>query len=112
MLFRSEFDVIFPSLNVLVPDNLIFTLSESNVAVGTADIGVDMFEPPTVGSSDNTFMIANQGAGFSQLATDDQNVFFQLSATTAATVPEPASLAMLGGGMAVLLAARKRRRKA
>jgi hypothetical protein len=104
------FNVSFLALNVTVPNDLIFTLSESNIS-GNADIGVDMFEPPSIGTSNNQLMIAKQGS-FSQLATLKENVFFELDATAAATVPEPGTLMALGCGLAVLLGARKRRRRA
>jgi len=58
-------------------------------------LGLDMFEPPTVGSSDNTYMIAESGGIYSQLPTSNENVYFQLSATASAAAPEPCSLALL-----------------
>ena len=110
-LAGSVFNVTFLSLNVTVPNDLIFTVSESNVS-GAADIGVDMFEPPSIGTSNNQFMIVKQGSSFSQLATPRENVFFELDATTVSTVPEPSSFAMLGCAIAILAASRKGRRKA
>jgi hypothetical protein len=102
---QSGFNVNFV-LNQLVPDDFIFTLAVSNVT-GGADLGVDMFEPPTVGTSDNLFMIVRQSGTFSQLTTSSENVFFELDAITAG-VPEPSTFALLGCGLAGLLAARKR----
>lgn len=101
----AVFNVTFLALDVTVPNDLIFTFSVSN-ASANMDIGVDMFEPPTVGSSDNQFMIAKRGS-FSQFATLSENVFFELDATTLAA-PEPDSIAMLACGAIFLLAARKR----
>lgn len=77
-----------------VPQDIIFTVSVSNLSPGM-DLGLDMFEPPTVGSSDNTFMIAGSGGLYSQLPSNDENVYFQLSGTGSAAAPEPASLALL-----------------
>jgi hypothetical protein len=77
-----------------VPQDIIFTVSVSNLSPGM-DLGLDMFEPPTVGSSDNTFMIAESGGVYSQLATNNENVYFQLSGTGSAAAPEPGSLALL-----------------
>jgi hypothetical protein len=85
-----------------VPEDLIFTVSVSNMSSDTMDLGVDMFEPPTVGSSDNTFMIAQSGGVFSQLGTNSENVYFQLSGTAIVSTPEASSLTLLGTGLLVL----------
>jgi hypothetical protein len=61
--------------------------------------------PPTVGSSDNTFLIVDNG-GFSQAGSLNENVYFQLSED--AVAPEPSTLSLLGVG---LLAAGIRLRK-
>jgi hypothetical protein len=105
----AVFNVTFLALNVAVPDDLIFTVSVSNIA-GAADLGVDMFEPPTIGTSDNTFMIANQ-KGFSKLTTPNENVFFELDATTL-PVPEPSVVVMVAFGIIFLLSGWNRFRKA
>jgi hypothetical protein len=78
-----------------VPQDLIFTVSVSNTSPNM-DLGVDMFEPPTVGSSDNSFMIAQSGGVYSQLGTPSENVYFQLSGTTGTSTPEASSFTMLG----------------
>jgi len=84
-----------------VPQDLIFTVSVSNMSPNM-DLGVDMFEPPTVGSSDNSFMIAESGGVFSQLGTNSENVYFQLSGTAGASTPEASSLTLLGTGLLVM----------
>ena len=78
------------------------------------DLGVDMFEPPVVGSSDNTFMIAaTSGPVYSQIPSfgslgQPENVYFELSGTTA---PESSSLMLFGNGLIALgLGVRKHRR--
>ena len=91
-------DVLDMSFNlggVSLPQNVVFTVSVSNVSDGV-DLGVDMFEPPAVGSSDNSFMIVNTGGVYSALATNSENVYFQL---TAAPAPEPASVALFATGL-------------
>jgi hypothetical protein len=97
-----------------VPQDLIFTVTVSNMSSDTMDLGVDMFEPPTVGSSDNSFMIAESGGVFSQLGTNSENVYFQLSGTGGASTPEASSLTLLGTGLLVIgmgaLRSRTRRR--
>jgi hypothetical protein len=66
------------------------------------DLGVDMFEPPTVGSSDNSFMIAESGGVYSQLDTNSENVYFQLSGTPGVSTPEASSLTLLGTGLLIM----------
>jgi hypothetical protein len=88
-----------------LPQDVIFVVSVAN-ATGGADLGVNMFEPPTVGSSDNSFLIAQDGGGFSQEATNSENVNFQLSDVSA---PEPASWSLLAGALAAGGLLRKRK---
>jgi hypothetical protein len=86
---------------ITVPQDIVFTLSVSNMSPNM-DLGVDMFEPPMVGSSDNTFMISESSPGtFSQLPTpNNENVYFQLSGDIASGVPEPGSVWLVGLGLA------------
>jgi hypothetical protein len=93
----SGFNVNFPNLNVTVPDNLIFTVSVANLTSGL-DLGLDMFEPPTIGSSDNTFAIFNQ-SGYTQIPTASENVFFQLQ-----SAPEPSAVLLLAAGLCAFAA--------
>jgi hypothetical protein len=84
---------------LLVPQDLIFTVSVSDVSAGM-DLGVDMFEPPTVGTSDPTFMIVQSGGVYSTLTTNNEDVYFQLSGTTTgASAPEASSLTLLATGL-------------
>ena len=84
-----------------VPQDLIFTVSVSNTSPNM-DLGVDMFEPPTVGSSDNSFMIAQSDGVYSQLGTLSENVYFQLSGTTGTSTPEASSFTMLGTSLVIM----------
>ncbi len=77
-----------------VPQDIIFTVSISNPSPDM-DLGLDMFDPPTVGTSDNTFMIAESGGVYSQLPVNNENVYFRLSGPGSAAAPEPCSLALL-----------------
>jgi hypothetical protein len=65
-----------------------------------------MFEPPTLGSSDNTFLIVGDASGFSQAASASENVFFQLSDSAA---PEPSTFTLLGAALAAAGLWRSRR---
>jgi hypothetical protein len=97
------FNVVFNTAGTLVPDALVFMVFLTNVS-GGVDVGLNMFEPPTIGSSNNTFLVANTGS-FAQLSTPNENVFFELNAS----VPEPGAFGTVGGGMiAVFLAFRRR----
>jgi hypothetical protein len=97
------FNVVFNTGSTLVPDQLVFMVFLSNVSSGV-DVGLNMFEPPTIGASDNTFAVINTGS-FAQISTPNENVFFELNAST----PEPGAFGMVGGGMiAALLASRRR----
>jgi hypothetical protein len=84
-----------------VPEDLIFTVSVSNMSPNM-DLGVDMFEPPTMGSSDNSFMIAESGGVYSQLVTNSENVYFQLSGTPSVSTPEASSLTLLETGLLIM----------
>lgn len=64
---------------------------------GGGDIGVNFLDPPTIGSSDHNFFIANDGSAFAQFSIymGIDNVYFQLNAA-------PATLALAGGSLIVL----------
>ena len=101
------FNVSFALPNLLVPDNLIFTVSAGNASAGVDIIGLDLFEPPTVGSSDNTFAIANDGTNFVQAATANENVFFELQATSAVSAPEPVTAVLAGSALLAFILFRR-----
>ena len=88
-----------------VSQDVIFLVSISNVNSNDPgnpmDLGLDMYEAPTVGTSDNTFMVvASAGPVYSQIGTNMENVYFQLSGTpTLTTTPEASSLTLLGTGL-------------
>ena len=100
--------VNFPNLNLVLPDNLVFAVALSGASQGT-NIGLNAFDPPTIGSSDNGNLIADLGSGFTTGATapGTGNLYFQVNA---ASVPEPASISLAGAGLILAaLASRKRR---
>jgi hypothetical protein len=92
------------------PQDLIFVVRANNQNASDInaplDLGVDMFEPPTptVGSSDNTFMIAETSPPpiYSQIATNNENVFFQLTGTPIFVAPEVSSMTLLVSGLIVI----------
>ncbi len=99
--------VDFTNLNLLVPTDLIFTISLSNLTAGV-DPGLNFFNVagPTTGDSDGNLYIINDGNFSEALGSDAGNLYFVLEATDA--VPEPGSLLMLTGGAAALFLLRRR----
>ena len=95
-------DLTFNLGGVTVPQNLVFTVT-INKASPNMDLGLDMFEPPTVGSSDNSFMIAaTGGTTFFQIGTNSENVYFLLSGqaqSNNSAAPEASSSTLLGAGL-------------
>ena len=102
-------NVTFAGLNLLVPNSLVFTVSVANF--GFTDLGLDAFEPPSVGSSNNAQIITRDASTFSATATTagQGNLYLLLNATTVSTVPEPSTLVLSGVAVIGLLAARRRR---
>jgi hypothetical protein len=97
--------VTFGNLNSLsVPDSLIFTIAVSNVSAGL-DLALTMFDPPTIGSSDPTFFIVNDGTSFSTASTlgaFPDNFYFSLTANPSVSpIPEPASWILASAGLAL-----------
>jgi hypothetical protein len=91
--FISSFDILtvtFSNLTLLVPKNLVLTVAVNNVSNG-ADLGVNLFNPPTIGASSPQFFITYDGTDFFQSSTleDFDNVYLQIEGTT--VVPEPAT---------------------
>jgi hypothetical protein len=97
--------------NLAVPDDLIFTVSFANQLGGVNIVGLDMFEPPTVGSSDNTFGIGFDGTNFNTYPTNgfdsslNENVFFELDANS----PEPGTLGLVAAALGIAAVVRRRK---
>jgi hypothetical protein len=90
-----------------VPQDLLFAVSISNAGPGM-DLGLDMFDPPTVGSSDNSYMIAASGGSYFELGTNSENVYFRLSGAPAVSAPEASSAVLLGAGLVMIGCTRRR----
>lgn len=98
---------------LVLPDNVIFTLSVSNLT-GSPDLGLDLFDAPTVGTSSNAFFIAaKSGPIYSQVSSGDvpadSNVYFSLDAS-AASVPEPGTMLLTLLALPAFALARRRLR--
>jgi len=96
----SSTDVTFALSGLVVPDTISILLGVSNVGAGL-DLGLNIFEPPTIGTSDNTFLLVQTGAVISQGSTPsgEGNLYLQIDASE---VPEPSCWAMVGLGLAGL----------
>jgi hypothetical protein len=102
--------VIFSGLNFLVPDTMAFAVSVSNVTSGL-DLGLNAFEPPSVGASNTSQILLDSGAGLAtgSTAAGEGNLYF---VAMARPVPEPsAALLATAGLLAVVGGARRTRRR-
>ncbi|MGJ5820335.1 hypothetical protein [Paludibaculum fermentans] len=100
----SDFLLVFPLAAFVAPDNLIFTLEIQNTSAAL-DLGLDLYNPPSIGSSDASFLVVRP-ASFSQLSgLQTANLYFQLEADPlgGAPVPEPGTLALSALALSALL---------
>lgn len=111
----SNFDIgtiTFPLGGLVLPDNLIFMVSVGNQTPGV-DVGFNQFDPPTIGSSDHDFFVAEDINGFGIATTGVpgltpriDNLYFTLVA-----VPEPSALTIGLFGITALFTRRSIRRR-
>jgi hypothetical protein len=109
---QDSLTVNFTNLNVMVPDELVFTVAISDLSSTSLELGLNAFQPPTVGSSDSTAIILGNASTFSTgspIQSGQGNLYLRLEATA---IPEPATVTTLSVGVAMfgLLAARRRKR--
>jgi hypothetical protein len=102
----SSQTVTFSDLGLFVPQDVIVVLSIQSESAG-GDIGVNFFDPPTVGTSDDSFFISNDATGLTQASTNlgIDNVYFEINGTA---VPEPSTAALALGGLMLIVVASKR----
>lgn len=116
-LFVGAFEslnVAFSNLGGLdVPADVIVMLSIGNLS-GDGDLGLNLFDEPTVGSSSNQSYFADAGAGAglveeSTLSGVD-NVYFRISAVSTPTqdLPEPSTIWLVLALMPGLVCLRQR----
>lgn len=107
---NSSVDVSWLLAGLNLPDDLIFSITLSNVSQGM-DLGLNLFDAPTVGSSSNQFLIVKGGSGFDKASTgaNIDNVYFQLNASSPNRIPEPGSTGLIFLAMLPLIAIQRRR---
>ncbi|MCC6539821.1 MAG: hypothetical protein IT162_19895 [Bryobacterales bacterium] len=102
------FTIDFALGGLIVPDEVIFTLQVSALGAGV-DLGLNLFNPPTAGSSDDGFHIAREHS-FGAVTGPPGNFYLELDASDAGAtaVPEPASFGLCAAAAAGLLIAVRR----
>lgn len=100
-------NAVFSNLNVNVPTDLIWTIQVSSLSSGL-DLGLNIFEPVTIGSSNNAIFIANDGTNFVAInqPAGEGNLFFELEAVG---VPEPATIFLTGAALLGVISLRRRK---
>lgn len=92
----GSLDVSWSLASLNLPDELFFTVSVDNFSSGI-DLGLTVFDPPTVGLSSNQFLIVKGAGGYAQATQGNgqDNIYFRLDATSASSVPEPGSAVLM-----------------
>lgn len=111
MTHNNLLEVSWSLAGLNLPDDLFFTVSVSDFSQGM-DLGLTVFDPPTVGSSSDQFFIVKGGSGFAQasLGNGQDNIYFQLNATDGNRIPEPGTAGLMFLAFLPLFAVRLRRR--
>ncbi len=104
---NATLDVNWLLAGLALPDDLIFTVTVGNSSSGV-DLGLTVFDPPTVGSSSNQFLIVKGSGGFAQASTfgGHDNIYFRLDASGVGSVPEPGTAGLVFLAMLPLLTIR------
>lgn len=91
--------VALSALSVLVPDTFTWTLHFEGVDFTSESAGTNLYDPPTVGSSDPGFRWVRTVSDWVMAGTTHQNLYARVHA-----VPEPAASVLLGSALAALAA--------
>ncbi len=95
---------------LVLPDTVVFTVSVTNNSP-QLDIGLTLFDPPTVGSSANSFFVVRDGTGFATASQGNfqDNLYFSVDASPVnASIPEPATMALMVVALPGLIWLRRR----
>jgi hypothetical protein len=105
--YSAEAVLSIPIPSVAVPDTLTFTASFSNYSVPNAFVGLRVYTPPVLGTTED-FGWFNDGGGFVRFGDSRSPVSFYALVTATQAVPEPTSLALFGaGGLGLLWRGRR-----
>jgi hypothetical protein len=94
-------DVTFDLDGLALPQDVIFVASVR--ADPWMDLGLTLFQPPAIGSSDETSLIVADDFGFNQAFSANENVYFQITA-----IPEPSTFALIASALLLGCALRRR----
>ncbi|MBL0937662.1 MAG: hypothetical protein IBJ03_02145 [Gemmatimonadaceae bacterium] len=99
--------VTFTDLDLVVPDQFAFVIGISSI-VGAIDVGLNIFGPPTIGSSDDAHLLVDYGSGI-QDGTTAQGEGNLYMVANALPVSEPSTALLIVFGLASLTCAAQRR---
>ena len=104
-------EVVWSLGGLALLDDMVFTVTIDGFSSGV-DLGLTLFEPPAIGSSENSFLIVRNSSGFAHDTTGSghDNVYFLLDASSPNTVPEPGTGGTVMLAMLSLFAVRARRK--
>lgn len=104
-VLNVDFDIVG---GVDVPDDLVVMFAVGNVSAD-GDIGLNFFDPPSLGQSQNTFFLTNDGSGIVESSTlmDLDNLYLRIETVNAVSEPATAWLVLLP--LAALTRVRRRR---
>lgn len=101
-------DINFNLGGVALPQEILFLVAVNPVS-GSPSFSLPLFNPPTIGSSDNSFYLTGGGRGGpTEVTATPGNIFFQLVGDS--EVPEPATAGLFAIGAAALACFGARRR--
>ena len=108
---NSTSEVVWSLGGLALLDDMVFTVTIDRFS-SNVDLGLTVFDPPTVGSSDNSFLIVKDTNGFvhGTIGNTHDNVYFLLDASDPNAIPEPGTSSAVMLAMLSLFAVRARRK--
>lgn len=96
---NSVVPLIFSNVNTVLPSRIVWTLSYASADSIAPELM--SYDPPTIGSSDNSTVWWDSGSGLALTTTGftTENYYMEVSGEA---VPEPSPIVMVAGGFAIL----------